>query len=103
MSIKIRILISLLLLGCLLDVPYGYFQFIRVTGFVGFIYLSYLEFINKKRTIIILTVICAILLNPIFKIHFTRRIWNNIDLIIAIGLIIWVISDLTIKTKKEDS
>lgn len=100
MTIIIKILLAGLLIGCLFNVPYGYFQFIRVAGCVGFIYLAYYEFQNKRNITGIFSVACALLLNPVFKIHFTRKIWNNIDLVIAIGLIIWVISESFIKKQK---
>ena len=44
---------------------------------------------------------CALLLNPICKVHFTRPLWNTIDVIIGIGLLTWTDPDLvTLKQKK---
>ena len=100
MTAIIKILIAALLIGCLFKVPYGYFQFIRIAGCIGFCYLAYKEFEEKRTTTGLLSVAFAILLNPVFKIHFTRKIWNNIDLVIAIGLIIWVIFESLIKKQK---
>jgi len=100
MSIKIKILMAILLLGCLLGVPYGYFQFVKIAGFIGFSYLAYEEFTNKRGTTGILSTICAILLNPFFKIYFNRGVWNTIDIVIAAGLIVWVIYDFVKKSKK---
>ena len=100
MTVIIKLIIAALLFGCLFKVPYGYFQFIRIAGFLGFSYLAYREFKEKREITGIFSVVCAILLNPIFKIYFTRRIWNNIDLFIAIALIIWTVLELLHKNKK---
>jgi len=90
MRSALKIIMAILLLGCLLKVPYGYFQFIRIATCIGFAYLAYTELKENKSILGILSIACAILLNPIIKIHFTRKVWNQIDLILAIGLIIWV-------------
>jgi hypothetical protein len=94
MNTIIKLIIAALLFGCLLDVPYGYFQFIRIACFIGFAYLAYQEFEEKKNIKGIVWAACAILLNPVIKIHFTRGVWNNIDLVIAIGLTICSLIEL---------
>ncbi len=100
MIVIIKLLIAALLIGCLFNVPYGYFQFIRIAGCIGFAYLAYNEFNYKRNITGILSVACAILLNPVYKIHFTRKLWNDIDLVIAILLLIWVIFDASKNIKK---
>ncbi len=37
----IKIFLSLLLFLCLADMPYGYYQFVRFAGLVGFAILAY--------------------------------------------------------------
>ena len=64
MTVIIKLLIAALLIGCLFNVPYGYFQFIRIAGCIGFAYLAYNEFNYKRNITGILSVACAILLNP---------------------------------------
>lgn len=87
--------LAVLLLICWLKVPYGYFQFMRIAGCIAFIWLAYEEF-NAKRSITgLFCIIGAILLNPIYKIHFDRFTWNVIDSALAGLLLIWVIMDLT--------
>lgn len=99
MKIVIKGLLIALLIGCIFKVPYGYFQFVRIAGCIGLAYLAYLEFEANKPLTGTLCVIGAILLNPIYKIHFVRSLWNTIDLIIAGLLIIWVIVELITKPK----
>lgn len=101
MNTIIKLILVALLFGCLLNVPYGYFQFVRLAGCAGFIYLAYQEFENNNPITGILSALCAILLNPIFKIHFTRQLWNKIDVSIAIGLLIWIVFDLYLQYGKR--
>lgn len=94
MNTIIKALLAAILLGCLLKMPYGYYQFVRLAGCAGFAYLAYQEFEFKRAFTGILCAIAAILFNPIIKIHFKRQVWNNIDLVLAAGLIIWIVIDL---------
>ena len=73
-------LICFLLLGALLPVPYGYFQFLRIVVFVAFAFAAYIGIIRHStfRTIIFGSI--AFLFNPIYPISFSREIWMLIDL-----------------------
>ena len=99
MRIIIQSAICLLLIGCIMPVPYGYFQFIRIACCIGFIYLAYGEFKADKMITGLFCVIGAILLNPVYKIHFVRHIWNAIDIVLAALIVIWIIVDLSRKRK----
>jgi hypothetical protein len=101
MKLLIKLILAVLLLVCLLKVPYGYFQFFKIAGFIGFAYLAYLEFKENKNLTAILCACCAILLNPIVKIHFTRKVWNQIDIALTIGLILWIIVKTSLKLKPK--
>lgn len=94
MRIFIKLILCALLLGCLLKMPYGYFQSVRLIGCALFCWLAYLEYEGKRIITTALCIGCALLLNPIFKVHFKRELWNNIDLILAIALLIWIIIDV---------
>ena len=84
----VKIILSLLLLLCLLDMPYGYYQFVRFTAMVGFCYLAYSakEHSNKNEMFIFIGL--ALLFQPFFKIALGRTIWNIIDLVVGIGLLL---------------
>jgi hypothetical protein len=82
----IKIALSLLFLLCLLDMPYGYFQLVRILGMIGFVILSYDKY-QKSNSWFIVWASSAILINPFFKISLGRQIWNIIDLLWVILLI----------------
>ena len=74
--------------------PYGYYQFVRIATCIGFIALAYIEYESKRTTTVVLSVLAAILFNPIAKIYFKKDTWQIIDEVIAIALVIWIITDL---------
>ena len=84
----IKIGLSLLLLICLINMPYGYCQLVRFLCLIGFIFLAYDAKQNNKDIEMIVFIILAILFQPLIKISFGRTIWNIVDVIVAIGLLL---------------
>lgn len=98
MKITIKLILTILLLGCLIDFPYSYYQFVRFAALVGFGYLAFKanEQGNKNEAFIYL--VLAILFQPFIKIALGRTIWNIVDVIVGIGLLV---SLATIKHNKK--
>ena len=84
----IKIGLALLLLGCLADMPYGYFQFVRFLGMLGFGFVAFQEKELGNEGLFLLWLGSAILINPIFKISLGRELWNVVDVIWAILLLL---------------
>ena len=93
----IKIVLAVLLVGCLFDVPYGYFQIIRFLGMICFGVLAYNQY-QKSQGWFIIWLSSAILINPIFKISLGREVWNIVDIVWATLLIVSIF--LKLKTKK---
>lgn len=83
----VKIGLIILFTFCLFDMPYGYFQFVRFFGMIGFIILFKIDEYNKRNYLKWIWIISAILINPFFKIGLGRIIWNLIDVIWIIILI----------------
>lgn len=83
----IKIILAGLFLMCLMDMPYGYFQFVRFSALVGFVILAYKANDQNKLVEMIIYIALAILFQPLFKIALGRKIWNIVDVVIAVGLI----------------
>jgi hypothetical protein len=98
LSTILKFILAILLFICLLDMPYGYFQFVRLASLVVFTILAYQSFENNKQMELIIYVSLALLFQPFFKISLGRELWNIVDVIVGIGL---VISSLT--ESKENS
>jgi len=92
-------MLSILFLGCLLHLPYGYFQLVRFLGMVGFAVLAFEQY-KKNQIYFVLWLASAILINPIFKIALGRTIWNVVDVIWAILLIISIFIPVKNETKE---
>jgi O-antigen ligase len=84
----IKIVLALLLLTCLLNMPYGYFQLVRFIAMVGFAILAFSASQKKDQTELIICVVLAVLFQPLFKISLGRTIWNIVDVVVAIGLLL---------------
>ena len=82
----IKIILSILLLVCLLDMPYGYYHLIRFLGMIGFAIFAYNNY-KRNQTWFVIWLASAVLINPIFKISLGREIWNVLDVIWAILII----------------
>ena len=96
MQSLLKLTLAVFFLLCLLDMPYGYFQLVRFVAMVGFGYLAYESYTEKREKEVILYIALAILFQPIFKIALGRAIWNIVDVIVAIYLVISTFQ----KTKK---
>jgi hypothetical protein len=84
----IKIVLAILFFLCLLDLPYGFYQFLRLAGLIGFVYLAYQANQNRQPQLVILYVCLAILFQPFIKISLGRTIWNIVDVVVAIGLLL---------------
>lgn len=90
MENAIKFGLIILLLGCLADMPYGYFQLVRFLGMVGFLYIAFLEKEKGHGSFFIFWILSAILINPIFKISLGRELWNLVDVAWALLLVVSV-------------
>ena len=84
----IKILLAIFFLLCLFNMPYGFYQLVRFIALVGFAILAYIVSEYKNKTEMIVYVCLAILFQPLLKISLGREIWNFVDVVVAIGLII---------------
>ena len=88
MDTAIKVFLSVLFFLCLLDMPYGYFQIVRFAALVGFVILAYNANEQGHKREVIIYVCLAILFQPLIKIALGRVVWNVVDVIVAIGLIL---------------
>ena len=70
--------------------PYGYYQLVRFAGLVGFSVLAYQANQQNRQTEMIIYIGLALLFQPFFKIALGREIWNIVDVIVAICLLVSV-------------
>lgn len=88
MEKRIKMILAVLFFLCLLDMPYGFYEIVRFIALVGFVILAYKSNEQEDKTAVIIFVGLALLFQPFFKIALGRMIWNVIDVIVGVSLII---------------
>lgn len=88
MGKTIKITLAFLFFICLFDMPYGYYISVRFLAFLGFIILAYKIKDAKDQTMLIVYIGLALLFQPFFKIALGRMIWNVVDVMVGVGLLI---------------
>ena len=68
--------------------PYGFYQLVRFAALVGFAILAYMANKDDKQTEMIVYIVLALLFQPFVKIALGRQIWNILDVIIGIALLV---------------
>jgi hypothetical protein len=84
----IKIGLAILFFLFLADMTYGYYQFVRFIGLVGFAILAYQANQRNNQTEAIICGALALLFQPFFKISLGKELWNVIDVVVGIGLLV---------------
>ena len=87
MATVLKLLLAAFLLSCLADLPFGYYQFVRFVGLVGFALLAYDAFKEGQQRMAIVYACLALLFQPFFKVVLGRTVWNIVDVVVAIFLV----------------
>ena len=84
----IPIYLAAVLLLCLAPMPYGYFTLVRFLATLVFGIYAYKYYQTKKVGMTWAFVTLVLLFQPFAKVALGREIWNIIDVIVAIGMIV---------------
>ncbi|MCJ7481582.1 MAG: hypothetical protein MUO31_01305 [Thermodesulfovibrionales bacterium] len=68
--------------------PYGFYQLVRFIAMAVFVILAYQSSERQDKTEMIVYVCLAILFQPLIKISLSRDIWNIVDIVVGLGLIV---------------
>ena len=71
-----KVIIAAALLLCLLPLPYGYYELVRLGGMVCFGVLTFHSYQQKLEGWMVAYAALAILFQPFFKIALGRGMWN---------------------------
>lgn len=88
----LKLIIAVLLLLCLADMPYGFYQLVRFASAAAFAYLAYDYFRMKRDVLGLLFTALALLFQPFFKVALGRTIWNLVDVVVAVVLIVLIVN-----------
>ena len=84
------------LLLCLFPMPYGYYTLVRFSAMIIFGCMAYNFYKDEKIPLCVTACSLALLFQPFFKIALGRTMWNVVDVIVAIALVL-----LGYKNKKQ--
>ena len=90
--VLIKTTLALLFFLCLLDMPSGYFQLVRFMALAGFGFLAYKANQEKKSEQVFIFIALSLLFQPFFKIALGREIWNIVDVVVGIALLISIVT-----------
>jgi hypothetical protein len=84
----VKIILAILFFICLAELPYGFYQFVRFAALVGFVILAYKANDKENKTEMIIYICLSVLFQPLIKISLGREIWNAVDLIVGLALLV---------------
>ena len=71
--------------------PYGYYMLVRFVSMVAFGVMAYRYYTQSKVALTVTLASLALLFQPFIKISLGRTIWNVVDVIVAILLmLLWM-------------
>ena len=71
--------------------PYGYYQFVRFASAGAFVYFAIESKNAKKESLFFIYLMLALLFQPFIKIALGRTIWNIVDVLVALFLLITLV------------
>lgn len=112
MYIIISLIPSALLLLGTIDMPYGYYVFLRIFVFLfcgvhSFLVMRFYKYMNTKKHVFSwIYWLTAIIFNPFFEIKFNRNAWIVIDILsaailIALSIVMYVDKRKSLREFKE--
>ena len=85
---KIGLGLAIALVLCLFPMPYGYYTLVRFASMIIFGCMAYGFYKEEKMPFCIIAGSLALLFQPFVKIVLGRAMWNIVDIIVAIALVL---------------
>lgn len=89
----VKIALAILLFLCLADMPYGYYEFVRIAAMIGFSLLAFWSHEKRNMAAVIIFIGLVLVFQPFAKVALGRTMWNVVDVLVGIGLIVTAFSD----------
>ena len=83
-----KIVLAVLLFLCLGDMLYGYFQLVRFVSLIAFGIFAWKYYEQGENTIATIYLTLALLFQPFFKVSLGRELWNIVDVVVGVWLVI---------------
>ena len=96
---QVYLILAALMLLCLAPMPYGYFQLVRLVAMVAFGIMAYRYYLMNKVAVSCMFGVLALLFQPMYKIALGRTIWNVVDVVVAVLLIVLFVMERRLERK----
>ena len=83
----LQLILAVLLLICLLDMPYRYYILIRFITMISFTVFAIHYYNKKQKNLMVVFGALALFFQPFIKIALGRVMWNIVDVFVAILLL----------------
>jgi|GEM_PF-5103797 hypothetical protein len=93
-TILLKIALAIIFLFASTKMPYKYYEFVRIAGFVGFIIVAFTEYQKSNKTLAVFWLLAAIIINPLKKVVLHKEYWVVIDVALAVVLLVSVFTDV---------
>ena len=87
LTFVVKIILVVILLSCLLPLPYGAFELIRFAALIGFGYLAINYYKAHDEGKAWVFGLLALLIQPFFKLPLGGGLWNIVEVAIVIFII----------------
>ena len=89
----LKLILVLLFLLCLAPMPYGFYSLVRFVAMIAFAIYAYIYHEKKNNKLAVAFLSLAILFQPLLPIYLGRTLWNIVDVIVAIFLIVLYVKE----------
>lgn len=89
----LKLILALLFLLCLSPMPYGFYSLVRFVAMIAFAIYAYIYHEKKSNKLAVAFLSLAILFQPLLPIYIGRTLWNIVDVLVAIFLIVLYIKE----------
>ena len=91
---RIGLGLAIALIVCLFPMPYGYYTLVRFVAMILFGCMAFNFYKEERKPLCVIAGSIALLFQPFFKIVLGRTLWNVVDVIVAILLVIlWFVEN----------
>ena len=89
----LKLILAALFLLCLANMPYGFYNLVRFVAMIVFAVYAYTYYEKNNNKLAIAFLSLAILFQPLLPIYLGRMLWNIIDVVVAIFLIVLYVKE----------
>lgn len=89
----LKLILALLFLLCLAPMPYGFYSLVRFVAMIAFAIYAYIYHEKKNNKLAVAFLSLAIVFQSLLPIYLGRTLWNIVDVLVAIFLIILYIKE----------